>query len=246
MNKLLLGVLLSTSFSANAAVTTYFGEDLGLGEGTALSSTPNANTAQASFLSALINPGVENFEGFADSTSNPAVTFVGAGVTASLFGGSVQSTANGTTNGFGRYGVSGDPDANGRDSYFETTSELSLTFSKPVAAFGFYGIDIGDFNGQVTVTTSGGLTQFYNVGNTLSGKGGSVLFWGLVSNTDTFTGISSGNTASGTDVFAFDNFTVGSIEQVKSTVPEPEIYATFLAGLGLMGFMARRRKAGQA
>jgi hypothetical protein len=29
-------------------------------------------------------------------------------------------------------------------------------------------------------------------------------------------------------------------------VPEPETYAMFMAGLGLMGFIARRRKNGQA
>jgi probable HAF family extracellular repeat protein len=33
---------------------------------------------------------------------------------------------------------------------------------------------------------------------------------------------------------------------VATTVPEPETYAMFMAGLGLMGFMARRRKNGQA
>jgi hypothetical protein len=246
MKKLLLITLISASFSANATTTTYFGEDLGLGEGTALSSTPNASAAQTNFLSSLINPGVENFEGLVNGTTNPAVNFIGAGVTATLSGGSVQSTINGSTNGVGRYGISGDPDGNGSDSYYETSNQLSLVFSKPVAAFGFYGIDIGDYNGQVTLTTSGGLNQFFNVGNTLNGSGGSVLFWGVVSNTDTFTGITFGNTAAGSDFFAFDNFTVGSLSQVKSPVPEPEIYATFLAGLGLMGFMARRRKANQA
>ncbi len=246
MKKLLLIALFGASFSANAAVTTYFGEDLGLGELTRLSSTPNANAAQASFLSSLINPGVENFEAFTDGTANPAVNFVGAGVTATLSGGAVISTVNGLTNGNGRYGISGDPDGNGSDSYYQTSNLLALTFSKPIAAFGFYGIDIGDFNGQVTVTTSGGLNQFFNVGNTLNGSGGSVLFWGLVSNTYTFTGITFGNTASGTDFFAFDNFTVGSLQQVKSPVPEPETYAMFLAGLGLMGYMARRRKENQA
>jgi hypothetical protein len=30
------------------------------------------------------------------------------------------------------------------------------------------------------------------------------------------------------------------------TVPEPETYAMFMAGLGLMGFIARRRKNNQA
>ena len=123
---------------------------------------------------------------------------------------------------------------------------MSLTFSNPVAAFGFYGVDIGDFNGQVTLTTSGGLNQFFNVGNTLNGSGGSVLFWGVISNADTFTSISFGNTSNGSDAFVFDNFTVGSLEQVKSPVPEPETYAMFLAGLGFMGYMARRRKENQA
>ena len=246
MKKILLIALLGASFNANAAVTTYFGEDLGLGESTRLSSTPNANTAQAGFLSSLINPGVENFEAFTDGTANPAINFVGAGVTATLSGGAVRSTANGVTNGAGRYGISGDPDGNGVDSYYETRGELSLTFSNPVAAFGFYGVDIGDFNGQVTLTTSGGLNQFFNVGNTLNGSGGSVLFWGVISNADTFTSISFGNTSNGSDAFVFDNFTVGSLEQVKSPVPEPETYAMFLAGLGFMGYMARRRKENQA
>jgi hypothetical protein len=38
---------------------------------------------------------------------------------------------------------------------------------------------------------------------------------------------------------ALDNFSV-------TPVPEPETYAMFMAGLGLIGFIARRRKNGQA
>jgi len=33
-----------------------------------------------------------------------------------------------------------------------------------------------------------------------------------------------------------------SIEMVTAPIPEPETYALMLAGLGLVGFMARRRK----
>lgn len=41
----------------------------------------------------------------------------------------------------------------------------------------------------------------------------------------------------------FDNITFGSDTPIISTpVPEPESYAMMLAGLGLMGFAARRRK----
>ena len=34
-----------------------------------------------------------------------------------------------------------------------------------------------------------------------------------------------------------------NIASQAATVPEPETYAMFLAGLGLMGFVAHRRKA---
>ena len=42
----------------------------------------------------------------------------------------------------------------------------------------------------------------------------------------------------------FDNITFGSSTPVTS-VPEPETYAMLLAGLGLIGFSAQRRKASQ-
>ena len=38
----------------------------------------------------------------------------------------------------------------------------------------------------------------------------------------------------------------GSYAGNLNVPPEPETYAMFLAGLGLMGFIARRRKSGQA
>ena len=37
---------------------------------------------------------------------------------------------------------------------------------------------------------------------------------------------------------------LATADSATSPVPEPEIYAMFMAGLGLMGFMARRRKSG--
>lgn len=36
---------------------------------------------------------------------------------------------------------------------------------------------------------------------------------------------------------------VGSLSLIATPVPEPETYAMMIAGLGLVGFMARRRKA---
>ena len=40
--------------------------------------------------------------------------------------------------------------------------------------------------------------------------------------------------------------TILGYELIMGAVPEPETYAMFMAGLGLMGFIARRRKNGQA
>jgi hypothetical protein len=37
-----------------------------------------------------------------------------------------------------------------------------------------------------------------------------------------------------------------ALDNVVTSVPEPEAYALFMAGLGMMGFIARRRKNGQS
>ena len=49
-------------------------------------------------------------------------------------------------------------------------------------------------------------------------------------------------------VYALDNLQVASSFESSAVtqVPEPESYAMFMAGLGLMGFIARRRKDGQS
>lgn len=223
---------------ASAAPTVYFGETLGGGESTRLNTFTEATAARNDFLSGLIGEvGTESFESFSDGTSGPlAISFPGAG-TATLSGaGSVASTAPGQTNGFGRYASDG-------DKYWETTNGFTINFDTPIAAFGFMGIDIGDFNGQITLTTAGGLDQVFNVGNSLNAPGGGVLFWGVIDDVNTFSSISFGNTNAGTDFFAFDQMTIGTHAQI---VPEPETYAMMLAGLGLIGFMVRRRKNGLA
>jgi len=71
-------------------------------------------------------------------------------------------------------------------------------------------------------------------------SGGSVLFWGLIDTLNPFTSITFGNTNAGTDFFGFDDFTIGTIQQVAAT-PEPGTMV--LMGLGAVGafFLKRRR-----
>jgi hypothetical protein len=226
-------VVLFVAGSANASITTFYGEDLGLGEDTRLASTPNADAAQASFLAALIGVGTESFEGFSDGDTPPlALVFPGAG-TATLTGSDMEvERITSGTNGYGRYPTDG-------DQYLEgSTASFDISFSDPVAAFGFMGIDIGDFAGQVTVTTVNGGNIVYNVPHTVSGTGGSVLYWGIIDTTNLFTSISIGNSGAGTDFFGFDEMTIGSLQQV---IPAPGAILLGSIGIGLVGWLRRRR-----
>jgi hypothetical protein len=233
---LLLAVTLAL-VPASGAPLIFFGEDLGLGEGTRLTSFPNASAARASFLANLVGVGTENFESFADETGAPlTLTFPGSSgsITATLNGTGQTNEVTSGTNGFGRYPTSG-------NMYWESGSQFLINFSAPVAAFGFYGIDIGDFNGQLTVTRNSGSVTTFTVPNTVSGSGGSVLFWGIIDSTDPFTQVTFGNTAAGTDVFGFDDMTIGDPEQVN-IVPEPGTYALLGAGLLAVGLLRRRSR----
>jgi hypothetical protein len=229
-------VLIATTAPSHAAYMTFFGHDTGLGEGTPLSSYVNSQNARNNFFSHLIASETENFEGFATGTNLPLNINFGSD-TATISGtGSVGSVTPGTTNGVGRYAISG-------NKYVDTTSNMVLGFSAPQAAFGFYGVDIGDFNGQVTLTLTGGRTETINVGNPVNSPGGGVLYFGLIATSaaDTFTSIQFGNTASGTDYFAFDDFTIASLQETQS-VPEPTTILGTLAFSALGGGSWLKRK----
>jgi hypothetical protein len=228
----------------DAAPTTFFGEDLN-GNPAARIAHPNADAAQASFFSNLTGVGTETFESFAGGLTAPlTLTFPGAG-TAALgpAGAGTVTTITSGTNNAGRYPIS-------CNNHVDTSQSLTITFNNPggFAAFGFYGVDVGDFGGQLTLTLTlaAGGTETLTVPNAIAnGTGtppdGSVLYCGMYDKANPFTSIVFGDSQPAVDFFGFDNMTIGSITQVTPT-PEPtSLVMGSTAGLVGMGYWWRRR-----
>lgn len=223
--------------AAQAAPVTFFGEGINNSGDPAQAPFTNADAARASFFSNLVGVGTETFESYASGTNSPLGVSFGAAGTATLNGGSVDSGNNGV----GRYPKSG-------SKYWDAGSDnFSISFSAPIAAFGFYGMDVGDFGGQLTLT----LTDINDnisvlvVPNTIGSSGsttGSNLYFGFYDLGNTYKSIVFGNNSGGADFFGFDDFSIGSLEQVVPTIPEPGTWAMMIIGFGLAGAAIRRRR----
>ncbi|WP_282606845.1 hypothetical protein [Pelagibius sp. Alg239-R121] len=232
-------------------IRTFFGEDLHNSRTTRLSSTPNADAAAAEFLSNLSGTGTEEFESFSSgSVSSLALSFpgsMGSTITSTLSNpaGSniVINNRTSGTNGYGRYPISG-------DQYLDVDgANFQIDFDNGIAAFGFYGIDIGDFGGELSLTLANGVTESLDIGNTVGSGGstdGSVLFFGLITDSP-FTQLTFANSTT-SDIFAFDNMTIGDLSQIvppTASVPEPASLASFgfgLLSLALLTLPATRKR----
>ncbi|MET0382069.1 MAG: PEP-CTERM sorting domain-containing protein [Burkholderiaceae bacterium] len=228
--------LSAVAFSASAAPVTFFGQDLNTSGDPSQVAPTNSTSARNAFFGNLQGVGTETFESFPSGATPPlAVTFPGAG-TATLTGAISIGSGN---DGSGRYAISGS------NYVYANTDSFNIAFSAPIAAFGFYGIDIGDFGGQLSLSLTDvhGITSTIIVPNTIGQNGdtsGSVLYFGFYDTTDTYTSISF-NDSTTADVFGFDDFSIGSNKQVVPTIPEPSSWLLMALGLAAVGFVARRR-----
>lgn len=205
--------------SARSLLTTFFGENLT----TAGTVTGAPVTARTSFLAALsgtvANYGFENRSNgdiapFTFSLANTSGT-----ITATMTdpgSGSVSNSATGgrfnTTSGGANYWKCNETGAGG--------NVLVLTFSPPISAFGFYGTDIGDFGGSLTLTVRNSSTLVstpLSVGNTI-GSGGStsgcLLFFGFKDKTATYDRLTFTSNGSTADFFGFDDIVAAVAAQV--------------------------------
>lgn len=226
-----LAIALYLSLSTVSAIPiTYFGEDLT--PGAVIPVGGAAETARNDFFSNLSGVGTETFESLAGGQTEPFnLSFPGSNssITATLSGaGSTICDIN--TNclppAAGEFPTSG-------DRWVATNIGFDISFSEAISAFGFYGTDIGDFGGLLELTLSNGTTEVLTIDN--GSENGSLLFYGFIDQTETYTNIAFANTAGGSDFFGFDDMVIGDAGQISLHVAVPEPGTLSLLAIGLLG-----------
>jgi hypothetical protein len=153
----------------------------------------------------------------------------------------------------------------GGSKWWETTNSFTVDFGNTrISAFGFFGTDFGDFDGNFSLTLLGGangdltltlreatgVTGADAVDNNNDADDGWLQFFGFVDTVNSYSGlrfdIEQTDTNPGNwDFLGFDDFIVGSVrapdpDPNPNPVPEPTSLA--LVGLSLLALSATRRR----
>jgi hypothetical protein len=118
----------------------------------------------------------------------------------------------------------------------------TLSFSTAASSFSFlWGSP--DLGNVIDIVTTDFGTVSKNGNDLLTLAGISTAQQGVNANTRVFTITGTGGTLINSITFKSSNI---AFEVATAPIPEPETYALMLAGLGAVGFMARRRRSAQA
>jgi hypothetical protein len=222
-----------------AAPIYFFGEDLKTGQKVRPAEPPALERQK--FLAELVGVGTEDFESLALGTK-PPVSLVFPG-TAGTIGstlvspiGSIKDTLKD-----GRFPTSG-------RQFFESIN-FGVTFSKPIAALGFYATDVGDYSGQLRLTFFDGDTPkwSYDVPHFRGNNempDAPLFFFGVISTDLLFTRVDFVNTRYRFDAFGFDDMVIADAGQVGSGPPGSDVVEPAGVGLLLAGLVALGAQAG--
>ena len=212
-----------------------------------------ALAARNAFYSSLpLGVATQDFESIAVGTAPPVTLNFGFAGTATVTGiGAVQAEDSNAT-AFGRFATSG-------TRFYSTsvggTQPLEIQLSQQVAAFGFYGMDLGDIGGSVALDLFDGSTLVSSITvqpslgtGIFSELNGGMRFFGLTFATNSFNRIRFNLTGNPNDedVFAFDDMVVADAKQVVPPNPTPEPGSLALVGAALalaLAAAARRRRS---
>jgi len=214
----------------------------------------NANEARHRFLNVVPDPQFESFEtSEVDGDPGPFLS-TQHGVTATFSGAQARFQPEGTAGPVLPEGPFSTPTAQGRYGAqgawyleLEPGEALTITFDRPIRAFGFAGIDVNDVqnvlevNFDVSLPEFGGTDAFRITDLTGAETGddleGNFIYWSIVSDTP-FQQVELINLTRppNSDVFALDSFTFS-----ETIIPTPGSIACMGVAGGLASLRRRRR-----
>jgi hypothetical protein len=156
-----------------------------------------------------------------------------------------QSGANSNPTGFTNSGTYPTDGLNGIS--INSSNTFSISFSSRIAAFGYFGTDLGDFSNALTMHFFNGATLLnpseLAIQVPLSSKDGSEYFFGFIADNPAqyFDKVVFDSSKTG-DAIGIDQIKIGTAAQISAAVPEPSsLVGTLLFGGSIVAIKRRQR-----